>query len=353
MSGNFRNALSGEDSPGQEIATTAVREQNVLPVLADLRYQADLQRLQKWHERQPRRREPMDVFAKLDQAVVTTEPFSHVVLPDAIDPSVCDELLRTMPSLQRLSKGRPLGSNCQYLMRSHEVLESSVVGEVWQMMIRAGLSPQFLRRVLRLFAPHITRIYPDFEQRFGPLAELSGVPRALPRGSRGVVGVDAQIGVNTPPLVDGTSARGPHLDKPNKLFVGLLYLRPDGDGSTGGELQLSVPTQPVTSCGPSYSLPPERVRVERTIPYRRNTLVLMLNTPQSWHGVSPRAVTPYPRYYLNLVNELSEPLFDLRIDETVTSGDSLHGQKSSFGSWLERLLVRRRRSSAVPQESKR
>lgn len=291
----------------------------------------------------------MDVFAKLDQAIVATEPFPHVVLPDAIDSSLCEELLRTMPSLSDLSKGRPLGSNCQYLMRSHEVLESSTVGETWQTIIRAGLSSAFLNRVLRLFTPHIERAYPNFEQRFGSLTELAGVPRALPRGTRGFIGVDAQIGVNTPPLVDGTSARGPHLDKPNKLFVGLLYLRPDGDQSAGGELQFSLPAQPVTSCGPSYSLPSDRVHVVKTIPYQRNTLVLMLNTPQSWHGVSPRAVTPYPRYYLNLVGEMSEPLFDMRIDESPTEEAARQSASGGFTGWLSRLVSkhsRRRRRAA-------
>ena len=285
----------------------------------------------------------MDIFAKLDQAIVSTEPFPHVVLPDAIDPILCEDLLRSMPSLEVLSKGRPLGSNCQYLMRSREVLESAVVGETWRTAIRAGLSSAFTSRVLQLFAPHIARIYPDFEERFGPLAELTGVPRALPRGSRGVIGVDAQIGVNTPPLVDGSSARGPHLDKPNKLFVGLLYLRPDGDRSTGGDLQFSVPNQLVTSCGPSYSLPLHRVRVVKTVPYQRNTLVVMLNTPLSWHGVSPRAITPFPRYYLNLVGEMCEPLFDMRIDESQAEEPARQSEDGGLSGWLSKLLPKRSR----------
>lgn len=289
----------------------------------------------------------MDIFAKLDQAIVTTEPFPHIVLPDAVDPGLCDELLRTMPSLEALSKGHPLGSNRQYLMRSEESLPSDEVSDAWKTTIRAGLSVDFLGRVLRLFAPHIRQTYPNFEKRFGPLSELSGVPRPLPRGSRGKIGVDAQIGINTPPLVDGTSVRGPHLDLPNKVFVALLYLRAEGDRSTGGELQFSVPAQPVTACGPKYNLPPDRVRIVRTIPYQRNTLVIMLNTPHSWHGVSPRSVTPFSRNYLNLVGEMSEPLFQMRIDKSLADDDepAQPPRNDGLSGWLRRLIPGSRRHS--------
>ena len=51
--------------------------------------------------------------------------------------------------------------------------------------------------------------------------------------------LDAQVCVNTPVLRAASSVRGPHVDKPNKLFAGLYYLRPPGDTTTvGGELQL-------------------------------------------------------------------------------------------------------------------
>ena len=40
-----------------------------------------------------------------------------------------------------------------------------------------------------------------------------------------------------------------------------------------------------------------------TIPYRRNRLVVLVNTPASLHGVSPRGVTSVPRRYINILGE--------------------------------------------------
>lgn len=48
-----------------------------------------------------------------------------------------------------------------------------------------------------------------------------------------------------------------------------------------------------------------------TVPYRANTLVTFVNTPDSIHGVSERGVTAHPRRYINFLAELREPLLDL------------------------------------------
>ncbi|MGZ8417487.1 MAG: hypothetical protein ACXWVQ_10995 [Methyloceanibacter sp.] len=71
---------------------------------------------------------------------------------------------------------------------------------------------------------HLLETFPDFEARFGPIDKLCAVPRYGPR-ARNEVGMDAQMVVNSPPLVDGTMVRGPHLDVHNKLISALLYLR--------------------------------------------------------------------------------------------------------------------------------
>jgi hypothetical protein len=41
-------------------------------------------------------------------------------------------------------------------------------------------------------------------------------------------------------------------------------------------------------------------------------LVLFLNSIDALHGVSVRSTTNVPRYFLNLVAEVREPLFDLK-----------------------------------------
>jgi hypothetical protein len=120
--------------------------------------------------------------------------------------------------------------------------------------------------------------------------------------------MDAQMVVNSPALVGGSS-RGPHLDMPDKLISGLLYLRSPHDDSTGGELQLYAPsTERIRFYGKNAAFPDD-VHPVRTYPYRHNLLILPLTTPAAVHGVSPPGATAHPRYHLHLVGQLSSPLF--------------------------------------------
>jgi len=109
--------------------------------------------------------------------------------------------------------------------------------------------------------------------------------------------------------------RGPHLDKPYKLFAAILYMRAPEDESAGGNLRL-------------YRLKDRRARFDRRqhiderfvepfdeIPYQANAVVLWLNTPAALHGVTPRSPTAVPRRYINFVAECyalrTDTFFDL------------------------------------------
>jgi hypothetical protein len=199
------------------------------------------------------------------------------------------------------------------------------------------VSQHFLDRLLRLFGPSILDYFPDFEKRFAPIGELKAELRPpsdphRPRREvrrRGSIRLDAQIAVNTPALTAGTSVRTPHLDRTDKLFIGLLYLRLPEDDSQGADLELLKPKEEGKLVyGHQRLLPAEQTIHVRTIPYRRNSLVLFLNTPKSLHGVTPRGVTRHTRYFINLVGETAEPLFDV---EVIPSEHSSRTKKRLFG----------------------
>ena len=104
--------------------------------------------------------------------------------------------------------------------------------------------------------------------------------------------MDAQMVINSPALSGGTSVRGPHLDQPDKLISGLLYLRSAGEDSVGGELQLYAPATRKLTFDDTNLASGDSVRVVRTYPYRHNLLVLPFCSPVAIHGVSPRGQTP-------------------------------------------------------------
>ncbi len=255
------------------------------------------------------------MFHRLDDARVIAEPFPHVVVEGFLDDALARELLAALPPLGTLTRGAEPGSNKRFTLTAAAALADPAVTPVWRRAIAEGTSQGFLDRVTRLFSPHIRAAFPDFASRFAPPERLAAVPRQTPGRPAGAAGLDAQISVNTPAAAGGTSVRGPHLDRTDKLFVGLLYLRHPADGSAGADLELYEAAEPAPAFAPKRLLPRDRVRLVKTVPYRFNTLVLFLNTPRSLHGVSPRAATPHPRWFLNLVGEMNGPIFDVACRE--------------------------------------
>ena len=166
---------------------------------------------------------------------------------------------------------------------------------------------------MRALAPDIRATYPDLEQRIGrPLEQWrAGVRRRDTFASCEVL-LDAQICINTPVRTAASSVRGPHVDKPNKLFAGLWYLRPPEDTDTvGGEL-LIYRWRAGRARFDGAELEPRDVEVVAQVPYAGNTFVLFLNSLDALHGVTPRQPTPRTRWFLNLVGEVGVPLFDLK-----------------------------------------
>jgi hypothetical protein len=254
------------------------------------------------------------VFASLDRAILVEDPFPHLVVEDALPAEIARTLLAEMPPLEVLTQGRPPGSNARFYLPSSIALEDPRISPAWKQANRACVEAMgdVLTCVVRRLGAELHTAYPDFERRFGPLDGLRPRSRYEPGRRPHEVGVDAQIVVNSPALTDGTRVRGPHLDVSDKLFSGLLYLRPRDDDSKGAELELYAPAMEPLTFDVENAAPAHAVVHVRTYPYRHNLLVLPLNTPRALHGVSPRGRTPHPRYHFHLVGEMSEPLFTVR-----------------------------------------
>ena len=254
-----------------------------------------------------------DIFASIDRAELVEDPYPHLVVENALPQELIDTLLSAMPPQDVFTCGRPPGSNVRFALPSAIALEDSRASETWKTALRtcnAGLA-SLLAHFVRRLGGHLLRTFPEFAAHIAPLEDMRAVPRAQPARRRNEIGMDAQMVINTPALEGGTSVRGAHLDQPDKLISGLLYLRAADDDSTGGELELFAPAQPGMIFNATNETPPENVRRVRTYPYRHNLLILPLNTPHALHGVSPRSRTAKPRYHLHLVGELSEPLFTI------------------------------------------
>lgn len=251
---------------------------------------------------------------KISPADVKLSPFPYVVVDNVLPAELYGKLTECLPPLDVLTKGVKYGNNQRFNYSCTNIAFNPQINLEFKNFVQEHLSQSFLGDVLRVFEPAIKQYYPDLEKRMGPLK--CGI-RPVDGESDATVLMDVQLGVNTPSLLSGTTVRGPHIDCPRKLFVGLFYLRLPEDDSTGGDLQILERAAALVASGRDIrydytrTADPRDVQVVETVPYAPNRLVLLLNTRDSIHGVSCRSRSGHRRLFLNLLGEMRSPLFSL------------------------------------------
>lgn len=240
------------------------------------------------------------------------EPYPHYVVTDALAEAAYQELATTRPDDAAIREGAAPGDNVRFSWSAVRTLDAPELPLAWRQFIAELVSQPFLDGVLAAFAPAIRTRYPFLEERMGPIEGWRVGVRKRDDFSRCEVLVDAQICLNSPVLRAASTVRGPHVDKPNKLFAGLYYMRPDDDTDTvGGELLIQRYRNPDARFDGSQ-LEPTDVETVSRVAYAGNTLVMFLNGLDALHAVTPRQPTPRSRYFVNLVGEVPHALFDLK-----------------------------------------
>lgn len=255
------------------------------------------------------------LLSKVQPSDVFSEPFPHVVIKDALDEDVYSKLKSEWADIEILrqgedNKGTDLSSNKRLHYLAKESLNDERITPLWKQFIALHTSDTFWQDFLNIFKKHILQFYPDFEQKYGSFETLKSGLRKVETFENSDVLLDALVCINTPVITKPNAVRGAHIDLPDKLFAGLFYMRDPQDNSTGGNLEVYKfkHNQP---CGfRSSAIADSYIERVKTIEYDRNVLVLFLNSVYSLHGVSVRSLTDSSRYFVNLVGEVKQPLFD-------------------------------------------
>lgn len=248
------------------------------------------------------------ILARVKQSDILREPFPYLHVPDALDEAYYRELAAAFPSLTRIADNKPILDNQAYLLAARNVIDDHDLPQIWREFFEYHSSPEFFREMVAFWEADIQREYPNLAERFGkPLTGLTTSVRARSKEkSSGNLGadmmLDCQFGMNSPVSTPG-SVRGPHIDKPYKLYAALLYFRHPDDNFAGGDLDLYRARKDTYLTDAQLNLDEQHVQRFTTVHYRPNTLVMWLNTPRSFHGVSPRSVTSVPRRYVNFLAE--------------------------------------------------
>ena len=252
------------------------------------------------------------ILERLDPNQIVYEPFPYIRMRNALDPAYYAELAEAFPSLNSIAGAAPLPNNQVFRSPACDVLADAATPAVWRDYFSYHCSDAFLSELISFWRIAIERQYPDIIDRFGkPLEELScGLrryragkpPESLRENMRSDATLDTQFVINTP-VTEASTVRGPHLDKPYKLFAGILYMRLPDDESTGGDLQLYRPKGQRPRFDRRQHIHQQSVEVFDEIKYEANSVVLWLNTPNALHGVSPRSTTNVHRRYINFIVE--------------------------------------------------
>jgi hypothetical protein len=298
------------------------------------------------------------VLANLTRDDIVYRPYPYAWRRDALDPAYYAELEAAFPGVEQIAGPGPLPNNRVFRSPACDVIDDPAVPAIWRDFFACHCSGAFLGEMLSFWRDAIEREYPDIESRFGkPLSRLtSGLrryergkpPEYLPENMRADVMLDCQFVVNSPVTVQST-VRGPHLDKPYKLFAGILYFRHPDDVSTGGDLYLYRFNSAKPHFDRRQHVDERLVEPFERVPYGPNTFVTWLNTPRALHGVSPRSTTNVPRRYINFLAEC----YTLRSDTFFEPRRTLPGGIHTLAKRLlrGRTIRRVQRAGGGPAQS--
>lgn len=115
------------------------------------------------------------------------------------------------------------------------------------------------------------------------------------------------------------------MDNVHEIYAALLYMRDEKDSATGGELEVyrcnakgkggkkgggckaysaSERAARRAKVGYDVQFDPGTMETVAKVPYEANALAMFINSDASYHGVTPRSASPYPRRLVNVIGEI-------------------------------------------------
>ena len=243
----------------------------------------------------------LSVLSRFAPHHLSLDPYPHLVIEDALNPDLANQLLGLFPSAAVVNLDNSQ-NNARWSYSAQDALLNPQVATVWKQLVSYHTSAEFWDEICTVFGGHLESLLTKSENK----KCISPSRRIGLRGQNNFdthdVQLEAQISGNTP-VRKPTSVRGTHLDEGNKIFSGLFYLRDSADESTGGEFTLQRWKHWVPDRLKSFLYfegMQDCVEEVKKIPYRHNTLVILLNSMDSLHSVTSRSETPFTRKFLNL-----------------------------------------------------
>lgn len=259
----------------------------------------------------------LSVLQRATKANVKSDPFPHVVVRNALPEALYEELAASFPPIETITN-RMGKNNRRFNYGAPDVRKNPRISQLWKDFIAYHASQAFLDEIVELLGDDYNRLYPERFPTRDSLRLRAGLREVEPFGACDVQ-MDALLAGNTP-VKEASSVRSSHVDRGDKLFSGLFYMRPDDYDAVGGDLTLSRFKPEVAGDEKRLQLfdaayvEDRHLDVADTIVYDKNLLVLFINSVDSVHGVTIRQPSDKTRIFINLVGEIEKPLYIVNED---------------------------------------
>ena len=241
-------------------------------------------------------------------------PFPYLVVDQALPLELYNELARSFPSTWRLGIFNSK-NNRRWNYTNAKARGNPLVPKLWREFLAYHSSQAFFDEFANLFADAAVATYPERFPSAEALKAYRAGARTIDSFANNDVLVEAMLSGNTP-VTEASSVRTTHVDAGDKLYSGLFYMRPDDYSAVGGDLTISR-FKPEHAGKDKLSLfrlqyvDDANVDIVETIPYAKNKVVLFINSLDALHGVTVRQPTRQSRLFVNLVGEVTPPLYVL------------------------------------------
>jgi len=248
------------------------------------------------------------IFSTISKDDVRNSPFPHVIKYPCLSEDYYRRLHDNFLAYDQVLGNQEVPNNFCLALPFVNSIGKADLSQEWQEFLKYHVSKNFFLDVVNVLGDKIRETYPQLEERVGKPLEDFTVGIRSDSDEIDVV-IDCQFTYNTP-VIKPSRVRAIHVDKPVRLFSGLLYMRKEDDLSTGSNLELfRFKDEPVLHNG--VSVDDDDAEYCDTVEYKQNNLVFFINSLRSLHGVTERSVTNVPRQYINFAAEVNQPLFDI------------------------------------------
>ncbi|MCP5185594.1 MAG: 2OG-Fe(II) oxygenase [Pseudomonadales bacterium] len=244
------------------------------------------------------------ILHNLSSDSIDRNPFPHLILRNAIEPTLYAELERNLPSMEMVAGPGQLKNNHAYRLGAENVIHNPDIAPVWREFFDYHTSEAYFRELVEFWRRDVADYHPGLTRNYGKALDKFSVGRRDGRKSHAQdentqtdVVLDCMFVYNSP-VQAVSSVRGPHVDSGRKLYSAILYMRSPEDDSTGGSLELDEPSKGKLPLWFRKRTPHRYVNKVKELPYESNTLMIWLNSWRSLHAVTPRSITPHPRRYV-------------------------------------------------------